>query len=891
MRVFGAAQALQDEATFARTDTDGEQWDREERAALRRVPGLSTELEDVTEVEYRQLRLENVVLVGVHPQGEQEDAENSLRELAALAETAGAVVLDGVLQRRPHPDPATYLGRGKAQELRDLVAALGADTVIADTELAPSQRRALEDVVKVKVIDRTTVILDIFSQHAKSREGKAQVELAQLEYLLPRLRGWGDSMSRQAGGQVGAGGAGMGSRGPGETKIELDRRRIRTKMALLRRQIRDFAPARDAKRAERKRNTIPSVAIAGYTNAGKSSLLNRLTSAGVLVENALFATLDATVRRAEASDGRVYTLTDTVGFVRNLPHQLVEAFRSTLEEVGDADVIVHVVDAAHPDPAAQLQTVRDVIGDVGARDITEIVVFNKADLVDDDTRMVLRGLEPRALFASSRTGEGIDELRAAIEAALPLPAVEVRALVPYDRGDLVSAAHESGTHRRRRRTRRAAPPLHAHVSRAPRRRARAVRGLARDSAQLERAAPRESRSRRPRPRNASSVSSACTTRLGAPEPVALALVLDVRVRDAVRGERVADRLGLRRRHDRVLRALQEQQRHPEPLRVRQRRPVDVQLPRPRAAARPGRRGSAPRSRECRRPARGRPRRRSGRCPRRTRRCATSAASTVHPPAEPPAMASRAGSARPLLGEARRGRGDVLDVDDAPLPAQALAVGPAVPAGSAVVDVEHADAAAGEVRDPPGCRAADGAPSARRGRSTRYGGRSPSGADDVGVGRREVERVDRAAAGPSKVTARGLRHPFGSPGRPVRRATSSRVARIDRRRRATGRRASRRRRRTAAPACPATSSMQTFDVTAQPGAVRAVPSCVDQRRPRRRRSCARRRRGRRPAARTSACRAPRADRRCRRRRERPGRRSRSAERRTRQRFQRPVGSSA
>ncbi|MFS0866860.1 GTPase HflX [Microbacterium sp. 179-B 1A2 NHS] len=442
--VFGSAQALQDAATVSYGDTDGDQWDREERAALRRVPGLSTELEDVTEVEYRQLRLENVVLIGVYPQGTQEDAENSLRELAALAETAGAVVLDGVLQRRPHPDPATYIGRGKAAELRDLVAAVGADTVIADTELAPSQRRALEDVVKVKVIDRTTVILDIFSQHAKSREGKAQVELAQLEYLLPRLRGWGDSMSRQAGGQVGAGGAGMGSRGPGETKIELDRRRIRTRMAMLRRQIRDFAPARDAKRAERKRNTIPSVAIAGYTNAGKSSLLNRLTSAGVLVENALFATLDATVRRAEAADGRIFTLTDTVGFVRNLPHQLVEAFRSTLEEVGEADVIVHVVDGSHPDPAAQLATVRDVMGDVGARSTNEIVVFNKADLVDPDTRLVLRGLEPKAHFVSSRTGEGIAELRAAIEEALPLPAVEVHALVPYDRGDLVNAVHEAG---------------------------------------------------------------------------------------------------------------------------------------------------------------------------------------------------------------------------------------------------------------------------------------------------------------------------------------------------------------------------------------------------------------------------------------------------------------
>ncbi|MFT4052628.1 MAG: GTPase HflX [Microbacterium sp.] len=447
VHVFGAAQALQDPTTVAAAGTDGfdgDQWDREERAALRRVSGLSTELEDVTEVEYRQLRLENVVLVGVYPQGSHEDAENSLRELAALAETAGAVVLDGVLQRRPHPDPATYIGRGKAAELRDLVAAVGADTVIADTELAPSQRRALEDVVKVKVIDRTTVILDIFSQHAKSREGKAQVELAQLEYLLPRLRGWGESMSRQAGGQVGAGGAGMGSRGPGETKIELDRRRIRTKMAQLRRQLRDFAPAREAGRAERKRNKVPAVAIAGYTNAGKSSLLNRLTRAGVLVENALFATLDTSVRRAQTSDGRVYTLTDTVGFVRNLPHQLVEAFRSTLEEVGEADVIVHVVDGSHPDPAAQLQTVRDVIGDVGAREIPEIVVFHKADLIDDDTRLVLRGLAARAVFVSSRTGEGIDELRQTIERALPLPAVEIRAVVPYDRGDLVSAVHEHG---------------------------------------------------------------------------------------------------------------------------------------------------------------------------------------------------------------------------------------------------------------------------------------------------------------------------------------------------------------------------------------------------------------------------------------------------------------
>jgi GTP-binding protein HflX len=220
---------------------------------------------------------------------------------------------------------------------------------VVDGELSPSQRRGLEDVVAVKVVDRTAVILDIFAQHAKSREGKAQVELAQLEYLLPRLRGWGESMSRQAGGRV-AGGAGIGSRGPGETKIELDRRRIRTRMAKLRREIGEMSTSRDTKRDSRRRNAVPSVAIAGYTNAGKSSILNRLTGAGVLVEDALFATLDPTVRRAELPDGRAVTLTDTVGFVRRLPHQLVEAFRSTLEEVAGADLVIHVVDVSHPDP-------------------------------------------------------------------------------------------------------------------------------------------------------------------------------------------------------------------------------------------------------------------------------------------------------------------------------------------------------------------------------------------------------------------------------------------------------------------------------------------------------------------------------------------------------------
>jgi GTP-binding protein HflX len=444
----GRADALQaddgpvDDTAFQ--SADGDQFDREERAALRRVQGLSTELEDVTEVEYRQLRLENVVLIGVHSGSSLAEAETSLRELAALAETAGARVLDGLLQRRPHPDPSTYFGRGKAQELADVVAALGADTVIADTELAPSQRRALEDVVKVKVIDRTAVILDIFGQHAKTREGKAQVELAQLQYLLPRLRGWGESMSRQAGGQVGSAGAGMGSRGPGETKIELDRRRIHTRMARLRKQIKGFAPAREAKRANRSRRAIPSVAIAGYTNAGKSSLLNRITRAGVLVENALFATLDPTVRRSQTPDGRVFTLADTVGFVRNLPHQLVEAFRSTLEEVAKADVIVHVVDASHPDPGSQIATVRDVIGEVDGREIPEIVAFNKSDLVSEDELLVLRGLEPNAVFVSARTGAGIDELIAKIADLLPKPEIEYELLVPFDRGDIVALAHQRG---------------------------------------------------------------------------------------------------------------------------------------------------------------------------------------------------------------------------------------------------------------------------------------------------------------------------------------------------------------------------------------------------------------------------------------------------------------
>jgi len=414
-----------------------------DRHALRRVKGFSTELQDISEAEYRQLQLERVVLVGVWTEGSAEMADNSLAELKALAETAGSEVLDGLIQRRDKPDPATYIGSGKLIELRDIVRATGADTVICDGELSPSQLRTLEDKLKVKVVDRTALILDIFAQHAKSREGKAQVELAQIAYLLPRLRGWGDSLSRQVGGRA-AGGAGIGGRGPGETKIETDRRRIRDKMAKLRREIGEMKVARDTKRQERRRNNIPSVAIAGYTNAGKSSLLNALTGAGVLVENALFATLDPTVRKATTEDGRVYTLSDTVGFVRHLPHQLIDAFKSTLEEVSGADLIIHLVDGSHPDPLEQLRAVREVIAEIGGGDIPEIVAINKADIASPEVIMDLLRREPNSFAISVKSGFGIEGLVHALEKSLPHPGVEIDSVIPYERGDLVHAIHESG---------------------------------------------------------------------------------------------------------------------------------------------------------------------------------------------------------------------------------------------------------------------------------------------------------------------------------------------------------------------------------------------------------------------------------------------------------------
>ncbi len=431
-----------DQPEAARPDTG--EMDLADRNSLRRVAGLSTELQDVSEVEYRQLRLERVVLVGVWGGGSVEDAENSLTELKLLAETAGSLVLEALMQRRKSPDPATFIGRGKVDDLREAVQASGADTVICDGELAPSQLRNLEDRVNVKVVDRTALILDIFAQHAKSKEGKAQVELAQLQYMKQRLRGWGGSLSRQAGGRVGMQGGGIGGRGPGETKIETDRRRINTKIAKLRRDLDTMRVTRDTKKTERRRRSVPSVSIAGYTNAGKSSLLNRLTGAGVLVENALFATLDPTTRRATASDGRVYTLSDTVGFVRHLPHQLVEAFRSTLEEVSDSDLVLHVVDGSHPDPEGQLAAVREVFAEIGADRVPELMVINKSDAADPMVLARLLAREPHAVVCSARTGEGIDAVLAALEADLPRPQARVEVLLPYARGDLLNSIHETG---------------------------------------------------------------------------------------------------------------------------------------------------------------------------------------------------------------------------------------------------------------------------------------------------------------------------------------------------------------------------------------------------------------------------------------------------------------
>ena len=394
-------------------------------------------------------RVEAAVIVGVQLPGRTAaEVDASLDELEALLNTAGAEVVERVVQRLDSPQSGTYIGAGKVTELRELVGVLGADAVVFDDELTPAQQRTLEEKIKQKVLDRTIVILDIFAQHATSREGKAQVELAQLSYLLPRLRGWGTALSRQAGGRT-AGGAGIGGRGPGETQLEVDRRRIMRRMSKLRRDLKDYARIRETKSAERDRNRVQVAALVGYTNAGKSSVLNAITGADVLVANRLFATLDATVRRLPLDDGRNVVMTDTVGFVRKLPHGLVEAFKSTLEESASSDLLIHVVDASHPEAEAHIVAVHEVLEEIGADTVPEQLVLNKIDQADRDTvealaRRIQIELDADPVLVSARTGEGLDELIERIRVRIPGQRLRITAHVPYARQDLVALAHRSG---------------------------------------------------------------------------------------------------------------------------------------------------------------------------------------------------------------------------------------------------------------------------------------------------------------------------------------------------------------------------------------------------------------------------------------------------------------
>ena len=393
--------------------------------------------------------VERAVIVGMGLPGRGDDeVAASLDELERLVDTAGGLVVARATQRRAHPDPATHVGEGKIVELREMAQEHDADAVIFDDDLSPAQQRTLEERIGRKVLDRTIVILDIFAQHAASREGRLQVELAQLTYLLPRLRGWGQALSRQAGGRA-AGGAGIGGRGPGETQLEVDRRRLMRRVTSIRRELKDSARVRSVKAARRQRSGLPVVALVGYTNAGKSSLMNRLTGADVLVEDRLFATLDATLRRLELGDGRQAVLSDTVGFVRKLPHGLVEAFRSTLEETAQAALLLHVVDAAHPGALDQVDAVREVLAEIGADAVREIVVLNQVDRADPDALAdldralrELRHVDP--VRASALTGEGAEALVARIARELPDERATVAVHLPYRREDLVARVHREG---------------------------------------------------------------------------------------------------------------------------------------------------------------------------------------------------------------------------------------------------------------------------------------------------------------------------------------------------------------------------------------------------------------------------------------------------------------
>ncbi|MGH2595034.1 MAG: GTPase HflX [Actinomycetota bacterium] len=383
-------------------------------------------LESPLSATWRPAIRERAVLVGVGRGITEED----LDELAALAGSAGAEPVARLVQSRSEPDPGTYVGKGKLGELHDVIHANRADAVILDQELTPGQLRSLEERLGVKVIDRTALILDIFALHARSREGRVQVELAQLIYLLPRLRGWGEAMSRLGGG--------IGTRGPGETKMEVDRQHIRRRIAKLRRDIRDLSRTRDIKRSSRQKSNVTQVAIAGYTNAGKSTLLNRLTGANALVADQLFATLDPTVRKLELPGGRRATLSDTVGFVSKLPHDLVEAFRSTLEEVTMADVILHVSDAASTALDEQIDAVRRVLGEIGAGDIPEVLALNKIDQVPGSLRARLARRYPGSVAVSGLTGEGAEGLLDVVAAVMPHPSIEVTLLVPWGREDVTA---------------------------------------------------------------------------------------------------------------------------------------------------------------------------------------------------------------------------------------------------------------------------------------------------------------------------------------------------------------------------------------------------------------------------------------------------------------------
>ena len=380
-----------------------------------------------------------------------EEAEFSLDELQALADTAGADSLDRLVQKRDNPDPATYLGKGKAQEVVNVAGTLDADMIIFDDELTPAQGRNLEELAGVnplaerglKIIDRTGLILDIFAQHARSAEGKLQVELAQLNYRLPRLRGWGEVLSRM-GGRVGGGaGGGVGTRGPGETQLESERRAVLRRIQRVKKDLTELEKTRLNKRKQRARTGIPVVALVGYTNAGKSTLLRTLTDAEVLIQDQLFSTLDPTTRRLELQRNREVLLTDTVGFVRKLPHQLVEAFRSTLEEVGEAHLLLHLVDASM-DPDRQIDAVRRVLNELEFAERPVLLVFNKIDLLDEPELDNLRGRFPEAAFLSAHEGTGIDELLHRLEAELSKLGVEVTLDIPFDRGDVVSQVHERG---------------------------------------------------------------------------------------------------------------------------------------------------------------------------------------------------------------------------------------------------------------------------------------------------------------------------------------------------------------------------------------------------------------------------------------------------------------